>query len=204
MTGKTDSDAPGGARKLGHEDTRGPLVRHDSAACEPTEGVCRVQRSNAAEARPGLGRAPGFVPVGDWYNSEPFSLSDLRGRVVLVNFWVHSCVNCHNSLPTLRRWYEAYASTGFEIVGVHTPEFESDKDPEALAAAIERDGVRWPVFQDNAYATWDAYNNRAWPTFYLLDRAGGIRAVHTGEISERFPDGIELLEAAFSDLLAAG
>jgi len=163
-----------------------------------------VQRSDAAEARPGLGRAPGFVPVGGWYNSEPFSLSDLRGRVVLVNFWVHSCVNCHNSLPTLRRWYEAYASTGFEIVGVHTPEFESDKDPEALAAAIERDGVRWPVFQDNAYATWDAYNNRAWPTFYLLDRAGVIRAVHTGEISERFPDGIEVLEAGFSDLLTAG
>lgn len=143
-------------------------------------------------------------PGRSWYNSEPFVLSDLRGKVVLVNFWVHSCVNCHNSLPTLRRWYEGYANAGFEVVGVHTPEFESDSDPEALAAAIERDGVRWPVFQDNAYATWDAYANRTWPTFYLLDRGGVIRAVHTGEISERFPDGIEPLEAGISDLLTTG
>ncbi len=203
MTGKTGGEAPGGARKLGHEGTPGPLVRHDSAACDPTEGICRVQRADATEARPDLGLAPGLSPVGGWYNSEPFALSDLRGKVVLVNFWVHSCVNCHNSLPTLRHWYEGYAGAGFEIVGVHTPEFESDRDPEALAAAIERDGVRWPVFQDNAYATWDAYANRAWPTFYLLDREGVIRAVHTGEISERFPDGIEPLEAGISDLLAA-
>lgn len=80
---------------------------------------------------------------------------------------------------------------------MHTTEFESDRGSEALAAAIERDGVRWPVFQDNAYA------NRAWPTFYLLDRGGVIRSVHTGEISERFPDGIEPLEAGISDLLNA-
>ena len=145
--------------------------------------------------------APDFVVSGQWFNSKALSIKDLRGKAVLVNIFVHSCINCHNSLPTLRDWYKKYKDQGFEIVGVHTPEFESDKDAVQAAASFKRDGVIWPVFQDNAEATWKAYNNRYWPAFYLVDRRGSIREIHEGEISSRFPNAIPGLDATIQKLL---
>ena len=146
--------------------------------------------------------APALSPGGRWFNAEPFELTDLRGRVALVNFWVHSCSNCHASLPTLRDWSERFQGPDLAIVGVHTPEFESDRDPEGLARAIARDGVTWPVFQDNDVATWRAWGVQAWPTFALVDRAGHVRARHVGELSPRFPAGIAPFEARMRDLIA--
>ncbi|NJK43375.1 MAG: redoxin domain-containing protein [Pleurocapsa sp. SU_196_0] len=99
---------------------------------------------------------------------------------------MHSCINCHNSLPTLKSWYAKYKAAGLEIVGVHTPEFESDKDVNGVRASLKRDGVTWPVMQDNKNATWNAYDNQFWPAFYLVDRRGVIREVHAGEISSRY------------------
>ena len=146
--------------------------------------------------------APELIAGGQWLNSAPLKLSALRGKVVIVNIWVHSCINCHNSLPTLKKWYAAYKDAGLEIIGVHTPEFESDKDLAGLQRSLTSDGVTWPVMQDNKNATWQAYNNRFWPAFYLIDKKGVIRESHDGEISSRYPDAIAPLESTLKKLLA--
>lgn len=145
--------------------------------------------------------APDFIAGGEWINSKPLSIKDLRGKVVLVNIFVHSCINCHNSLPTLVSWYKKYKSQGFEIVGVHTPEFESDKDLNGAIANFKENGVTWPVVQDNNEATWNAYHNQFWPAFYIIDRNGVIRSTHAGEISSRYPNAIPGLEADIKKLL---
>ncbi len=146
--------------------------------------------------------APELIAGGQWLNSAPLKLAALRGKVVIVNIWVHSCINCHNSLPTLKKWYAAYKDAGLEIIGVHTPEFESDKDLAGLKSSLVSDGVTWPVMQDNQNATWQAYNNRFWPAFYLIDKKGVIRESHDGEISSRYPDAIAPLESTLKKLLA--
>ena len=146
--------------------------------------------------------APELIAGGQWLNSAPLKLASLRGKVVIINIWVHSCINCHNSLPTLKKWYASYKSAGLEIIGVHTPEFESDKDLAALKRSLASDDVTWPVMQDNQNATWQAYNNRFWPAFYLIDKKGVIRESHAGEISSRYPDAIAPLESTLKKLLA--
>ena len=145
--------------------------------------------------------APDFIPGGAWLNSEPLHVADLQGKVVLVNVWVYSCYNCYRSIPTLQRWYKRFKGQGFEIVGVHTPEFESDKPLKNVREALAREGVTWPVVQDNAAATWRAYRNSVWPTFYLVDREGIIRRVQQGEVSKVFPLGTKPLERAIEGLL---
>ena len=147
-------------------------------------------------------KAPDFIPGGQWLNSPPLHISQLRGKVVIVNLWVYSCINCHLSLPTLQKWYGKYKAAGLEIVGVHTPEFGSDRPVKNVAASLLADHVNWPVMQDNAQATWNAYQSQGWPSFYIVDRRGVIRAIHVGEISSRFPDAIPGLEATIQNLLA--
>lgn len=146
--------------------------------------------------------APNFIPGGQWLNSEPLNIRELRGKVVLVNVWVYSCYNCTRSLPTLQGWYERFQGQGFEIIGVHTPEFASDKPLKNVQEALLREGVTWPVIQDNAAATWRAYGNSVWPTFYLVDKKGVVRKVQRGEISSVFPQGVKPLRKALEALLA--
>ena len=146
--------------------------------------------------------APEFIPGGQWLNSEPLNISDLRGKVVLVNVWVSSCFNCTRSLPTLQGWYRRFKDQGFEIVGVHTPEFESDKPLGNVKEALKREGVSWPVMQDNQAATWRAYQTNVWPSFYLVDRQGVVQRVQQGEISSVYPAGIKPLERAIEAALA--
>lgn len=150
-----------------------------------------------------VNQIPPELRGGPWLNTgQPRSLASLRGKVVIVNFWVYSCINCHNSLPTLKGWYRKYQDQGLEIIGVHTPEFESDKPTANVQASLKDDGVSWPILQDNALTNWRAWSNSSWPTFYLLDRQGMLRAVHVGEISSRFPRAIPGLEATLQKLLA--
>jgi len=146
--------------------------------------------------------APDFIPGGQWFNSKPLSIKALRGKVVIVNIWVYSCINCHRSLPTLAGWYKKYKAQGLEIVGPHSPEFESDKVAASVAASLKEDHVTWPVFQDNKLETWRAYDNRYWPAFYLIDRQGMIRKVSEGELSSVYPGGIAPFEAEIKKLLA--
>ena len=127
------------------------------------------------------GRAPELAGISGWINTEPFKLSDLRGKVVVVDFWTYSCINCIRTLPYLKEWHEKYADKGLVIVGVHTPEFEFEKDYSNVIQAVKNFGIRYRVVQDNDYATWRAYNNRYWPRKYVIDAEGNIRYDHIGE-----------------------
>ncbi len=150
-----------------------------------------------------VGKVPPEFVGGPWLNAPaPLTLAGLRGKVVIVNFWVYSCINCHNSLPTLSSWYGKYHDQGLEIVGVHTPEFESDKPTDSVQASLKADGVTWPIVQDNARTNWNAWGIHSWPTFIVIDRQGNVRASHVGEISSRFPGAIPGLDATLRSLLA--
>ena len=125
--------------------------------------------------------APEFAGTQEWVNSEPLTMQELRGKVVLIDFWTYSCINCLRTLPFLREWHDRYADEGLVIVGVHTPEFEFEKLYGNVAQATITEGVAWPVVQDNDYAVWSSYSNRYWPAKYLVDQDGVIRYRHFGE-----------------------
>ncbi len=129
------------------------------------------------------GAAPRFVSAGPWLNAggTPPSLESLRGKVILVDFWTYSCINCVRTLPYLSAWYSAYRDKGFEIVGVHSPEFAFEKVTANVSRAMRDLGVTWPVLQDNDYAQWTAYGNKYWPAHYLIDAKGRVRSWHFGE-----------------------
>jgi thiol-disulfide isomerase/thioredoxin len=125
--------------------------------------------------------APELVGIDGWLNSAPRTLADLRGTVVLIDFWTYSCVNCVRTLPHLRALYETYRDAGFEIIGVHAPEFTFERDVDNVRAALARYRIEYPVALDNQMRTWDAYANRYWPHVYLIDADGIIRYDHIGE-----------------------
>jgi len=126
--------------------------------------------------------APDIVGLQNWINSDGYeSLSELRGQVVLIDFWTYSCVNCIRTLPYLQDWHEKYAKDGLVILGIHAPEFAFEKVPENVQDAVTEYGITYPVVLDNDFATWRAYENRYWPAKYLIDRDGSIRYYHFGE-----------------------
>ena len=125
--------------------------------------------------------APQLEGITGWVNTEPFTLESLRGKVVLIDFWTYTCVNCIRTLPFLKEWHDKYAESGLVIVGVHSPEFEFEKILENVETAVARYDLRYPVVQDNQFDTWRAYRNRAWPAKYLIDKDGVIRYSHIGE-----------------------
>ena len=126
-------------------------------------------------------KAPEFDKITGYINTEPINLSDLKGKVVLVDFWTYSCINCIRTIPYLVDWNEKYADRGLVIVGIHTPEFEFEKNIENVKAAVERFGIKYPVIQDNDKGTWNAYQNQYWPRKYIVDNEGYIRYDHIGE-----------------------
>jgi cytochrome c biogenesis protein CcdA/thiol-disulfide isomerase/thioredoxin len=133
---------------------------------------------------PVLGRAPDFVGNQMWFNTrgdKPLHIRDLRGHVVLVDFWTYTCINCIRTLPYLKTLYAAYHKDGLEIVGVHTPEFPFERSAANVARAIAQNGLRYPVVQDNNQATWDAYGNEYWPAEYFIDARGRVRHTQFGE-----------------------
>ena len=130
------------------------------------------------------GPAPAFSGIQQWLNTpggQPVSLASLKGKVVLVDFWAYSCINCQRELPHVEAWDRAYASDGLEVVGVHTPEYAFEHVPSNVAAGVRRLGLTFPVALDNSYATWNAYDNQSWPAAYLIDASGQIRHVSIGE-----------------------
>ena len=126
--------------------------------------------------------APEFTGLTQWLNpATPLSLASLRGKVVLVDFWTYTCINCIRTLPHVTQWYDKYRNSGFVVVGVHTPEFAFEKDQGNVLSAIKRFKIHYPVAQDNSYNTWSAYNNQYWPAEYLIDANGVIRREEFGE-----------------------
>jgi thiol-disulfide isomerase/thioredoxin len=127
--------------------------------------------------------APGFDGGGAWINSEPLELANLsaQGNIVLVDFWTFGCYNCRNTLPYLKQWWAKYKDQGLVIVGVHTPEFDSERVLENVQEAVQDQEIDWPVVQDNDYTIWQAYGNHYWPHFYLVNERGQIIYHHIGE-----------------------
>lgn len=125
--------------------------------------------------------APEIVSGGVWISSTPLSLKELRGKVVLIDFWTYSCINCQRTLPYLRAWNEKYAEKGLVIIGVHAPEFEFEKNADNVRKAVLDFGLTYPIVQDNNFATWRAYGNHYWPAKYFIDAEGNIRYRHFGE-----------------------
>ena len=121
------------------------------------------------------------LAAGEWINSEPVTLKNLRGRVVLIDFWTFGCYNCRNTLPYINDWNDRYREKGLTIIGVHSPEFDEEKDIEQLRRKVVSLGIKYPVVTDNDYQTWNAYKVEAWPTVFLLDKRGRIRWMHVGE-----------------------
>ena len=121
------------------------------------------------------------LATGEWINSEPLKLADLRGRVVLIDFWTFGCYNCRNTLPIVKSWNDRYRPRGLTIIGVHSPEFDDERKVENLRREITSLGIRYPVVTDNDYQIWNAYKVEAWPTVFLLDKQGRIRWMHVGE-----------------------
>lgn len=125
--------------------------------------------------------APDFTGINNWFNSKPLSIADLRGKVVLVDFWTYGCVNCVNTLPHVTSLYAKYKDRGLVVVGVHTPEFPFERSVANVQAALKRHGITYPVAQDNDSKTWNAYRNQYWPAQYIIDQTGKIVFQHAGE-----------------------
>ena len=121
------------------------------------------------------------LAAGDWINSEPQKLSDLRGHVVLIEFWTFGCYNCQNTVPFVKGWNDRYRAEGLTVIGVHSPEFDEERKVENLRGAVSSLGISYPVVTDNDYQTWKAYKVEAWPTLFLLDKQGRVRWTHVGE-----------------------
>ena len=150
------------------------------------------------------GQIPAPAPMGleGWINSEPLEVEDIRGKIVLLDFWTYTCVNCIRTLPYLKDWHGKYADEGLLIVGVHTPEFDFEKLNENVRMATADLGIQYPVAQDNEYITWNIYRVQAWPSKYIMDGAGFVRYYHRGEGSYANTEKVIrfLLEEAGRDL----
>jgi cytochrome c biogenesis protein CcdA/thiol-disulfide isomerase/thioredoxin len=127
------------------------------------------------------GPAPEFAGISKWLNSDPLTMQSLRGKVVLVDFWTYTCINCVRTLPYVTKWYDTYKDKGLVVIGVHTPEFAFEKEAGNVSKAIQQHSIHYPVAQDNAYGTWNAFNNQFWPAEYLIDQNGNIVYTHFGE-----------------------
>jgi len=143
-----------------------------------------------------LGAAPEITGITAWFNSDPLTMASLRGKVVLVHFWTFACINCIHVQPYVKRWYERYATDGFVVIGVHTPELSFEKDLDNVRNAVADQEVPFPVAFDLDYRTWRAYGNHVWPAFYFVDRRGEIRYVTGGE------GGYDTSEAVIRELLS--
>ncbi|MBN1779256.1 MAG: redoxin domain-containing protein [Candidatus Buchananbacteria bacterium] len=130
-------------------------------------------------------QAPEFVGISDWINTpdgQPIVLGDLVGeKVILVDFWTYSCINCQRSVPFIEGWYQKYQDQGLLVVGIHTPEFRFEENLDNVKKAVGDYGLTYPVGLDNGYKTWRAYNNLYWPALYLIDQNGQIVYMHFGE-----------------------
>jgi cytochrome c biogenesis protein CcdA/thiol-disulfide isomerase/thioredoxin len=164
------------AHGIGAEVVAGTAPRGNGGSSEASKGP--------PSGLPVYGEAPEFTGTEQWFNTpgdRPLTMRGLRGRVVLIDFWTYSCVNCIRTLPYLNAWNQRYGKDGLTIVGVHTPEFPFEREASNVEAAIAREGIEYPVVQDNEQGTWNAYANQYWPAEYFVDSRGRVRYAHFGE-----------------------
>ncbi|HWX75137.1 MAG TPA: thioredoxin family protein, partial [Solirubrobacteraceae bacterium] len=189
----------------GHQPKFAPA--NGSSACHGGSGIARAAPASASQATlladarslRDLGTAPDFTETQRWFNTpagKPLTLTSLRGRVVLLDFWTYTCINCIRTLPYLKAWDATYRRLGLTIIGVHTPEFQFEHEAGNVEGAIRQFGLRYPVAQDNNMGTWNAYGNQYWPADYLIDARGQVRDASFGE------GGYDKTETAIRALLA--
>ncbi len=165
-----------------------------SASAEPAKTISVT--TPKISTLPDLGPAPEFEGLGAWINSDPQTMQKLRGKVVLVDFWTYSCINCIRTLPYMKGYWSKYKDQPFMLIGVHAPEFAFEALESNVRDAVKRFGITYPVVQDNQFGTWSAFNNKYWPAKYLIDAKGRIRYTHFGE------GAYEETDAAIASLLA--
>lgn len=124
---------------------------------------------------------PDFQGIQQWLNSDPLLIADLKGSVVLIQFWTFACINCQRTLPHITQWHRQYAAQGLKVIGIHTPEFAFERDPNNIKRALKQHQITYPVPIDNDYKTWKAYSNEYWPHLFLADKRGLMRYDHIGE-----------------------
>ncbi len=170
---------PGYSRFLGQFENNSGLQKElDNLAGRKAQTIAEDSQKLLSEG----GSAPEFAGIAQWLNTPtPLSLQALQGKVVLVDFWTYSCINCVRTLPHLTAWYERYKNDGLVIVGVHTPEFAFEREAQNVRNAIKQFNITYPVAQDNDYQIWQSYQNHYWPAEYLIDAKGHIRRTHFGE-----------------------
>ncbi len=158
------------------------LVRIGESLMEIRERESLVEGFGEADLKEGkYPKAPEFRGIEAWINSDPLTLDSLKGKVVLVDFWTYSCINCIRTLPYLKSWHEKYSDNGLVIIGVHTPEFFFEEEHDNVKNAVEKYGLKYPIALDNDGVVWRSFSNRYWPTKYVLDADGYVRFMHIGE-----------------------
>lgn len=162
----------------------------------------KMQLQNQTSVEPADTRddkAPEITNTGKWINTDKsLSLEDLKGKVVLIEFWTFGCYNCRNTIPYINQWYEKYKSDKFEIVGVHCPEFDNERNFENVKEGVRELEIKYPVVTDNEFTVWDKYDVHAWPTMFLIDKKGEIRYKHIGEGSYRKTE--EMIQALMKEM----
>jgi len=173
------------AAQFGAAKSSTPIIPKISAEATPkidtpksnNSEVSQVAVNNASTGQ----KLPEFQGISQWLNSNPLTVQDLKGNVVLVQFWTFSCINCQRTLPYVTKWHEQYVAKGLKIIGVHTPEFAFERDANNIKDAMQKHGINYPVPIDNEFKTWKAYGNEYWPHLYLADRQGNLVYDHIGE-----------------------
>jgi cytochrome c biogenesis protein CcdA/thiol-disulfide isomerase/thioredoxin len=161
-------------------ETSGSTADEIDGLLGPRTGVAAAA-TQGGEKLEDFGEAPDFAGIDGWLNTAPLTMEELRGKVVVLDFWTYSCINCLRTLPYLKRWDEAYRDKGLVLVGVHTPEFAFEREKSNVEDAVDRLGLEYPVALDSDYGTWEAWGNRYWPAKYFVDREGHVRYAHFGE-----------------------
>jgi cytochrome c biogenesis protein CcdA/thiol-disulfide isomerase/thioredoxin len=162
-------------------DRAGVLGQESLQDHERSKAASGSEAASGRIALPVEGNLPSLAGATGWLNTPPLTAESLRGKVVLIDFWTYSCINCLRSLPYVERWYDTYREHGLVVIGVHAPEFAFERDPDNVRRAVTDLGVHYPVAIDDNYALWRGFNNQYWPAHYFIDGSGGIRGHHFGE-----------------------
>jgi thiol-disulfide isomerase/thioredoxin len=177
-------DIPNYTEAVGNSVEKGAAAAPQDASASVGLQACQEAALYGGSGLEQCGPEPAFSGIQQWLNTaggKPVTLASLKGKVVLVDFWAYSCINCQRELPHVEAWAKNYAADGLEVVGVHTPEYAFEHVPSNVEAGVRRLGLTFPVALDNSYDTWNAYDNQSWPAAYLIDATGQIRHVSIGE-----------------------
>jgi thiol-disulfide isomerase/thioredoxin len=173
------------ASQVGSTSSSAPIASKTSVGSTPTADTNKANSSevNAVDekSKASSQKLPEFKGISQWLNSSPLTIQELKGNVVLIQFWTFSCINCQRTLPYVTKWHDRYAAKGLKIIGVHSPEFAFERDANNIKDAMQKHGILYPVPIDNEFKTWKAYGNEYWPHLYLADRQGNVVYDHIGE-----------------------